>query len=247
MVLRAKEEHMNTDAYPTYTVRNHLVDPKIRPVTLPLCIHPNKKSGAVVLIYPGARGNMHGHNDKYAKIAQDIVARDIGAVVRMNNYTCEGERYADTMMANITAVYDYIRLHQELICGAPLQLYLMGFSAGGGACAAFAARVGATVAPKLLLLAPAWNVREAEHTFAAYKGDVFIAVGDKDEVTGVHSADLFFEHAKSAASRTLTIVPDCDHQFRGETCGKIFSKAPRWAFAGDTSFPSPEGGIVLYR
>ena len=32
----------------------------------------------------------------------------------------------------------------------------------------------------------------------------------------------------------------------GETNGKIMSKAPLWAFAGDETFPSPEGGIELY-
>ena len=42
------------------------------------------------------------------------------------------------------------------------------------------------------------------------------------------------------------MIPNCNHQFFGEANGKIMSKAPLWAFAGDTTFPSPEGGKKLY-
>jgi hypothetical protein len=38
---------------------------------------------------------------------------------------------------------------------------------------------------------------------------------------------------------------ECDHGFTGVTNGKILSKAYMWAFGGDTSFPSPNGGLVL--
>jgi hypothetical protein len=41
-------------------------------------------------------------------------------------------------------------------------------------------------------------------------------------------------------------VPNCDHGFSGEMNGRIFGKAYLWAFAGDGSFPSPEGGVHLY-
>lgn len=50
----------------------------------------------------------------------------------------------------------------------------------------------------------------------------------------------------SAKIRKLEVIPNCGHQFIGETNGKIMSKAPLWAFAGDTTFPSPDGGKRLY-
>jgi hypothetical protein len=41
-------------------------------------------------------------------------------------------------------------------------------------------------------------------------------------------------------------VPACGHGFAGETNDRILSKAYLWAFAGDDSFPSPDGGVPLY-
>jgi hypothetical protein len=41
-------------------------------------------------------------------------------------------------------------------------------------------------------------------------------------------------------------VPDCDHHFTGEVNGRILGKAYLWAFAGDDTFPSPDGGVLLY-
>ena len=82
---------------------------------------------------------------------------------------------------------------------------------------------------------------------AKFRGDVYIAVGDREEVVGPEAGKTFYDLATAARVRKLVIVPNCNHQFFGEANGKIMSKAPLWAFAGDTTFPSPEGGKVLYR
>ena len=44
------------------------------------------------------------------------------------------------------------------------------------------------------------------------------------------------------------MIPNCDHQFKGEVNGRIMSQAPFYAFAtGDKpAFPDPNGGIKLY-
>lgn len=62
-------------------------------------------------------------------------------------------------------------------------------------------------------------------------------------------AEFTTEHdsgASDARKKALVVIPDCDHQFQGLVNGKIMSKAPFWAFADDESFPSPEGGTILY-
>jgi len=58
-------------------------------------------------------------------------------------------------------------------------------------------------------------------------------------------ANEFYEHAIAASRRELMFVRDCDYHFRLERNDKIYSKSPLWAFNGDSSFPSPEGGIRL--
>ena len=52
--------------------------------------------------------------------------------------------------------------------------------------------------------------------------------------------------ARSASAVHGRGVPHCGHSFAGEANGRILSKAYLWAFAGDDSFPSPEGGVPLY-
>ncbi len=56
----------------------------------------------------------------------------------------------------------------------------------------------------------------------------------------------FSKWATKAKLRKVVTVPDYDHQFTGETNGRILSKAYLWAFKGDETYPSPEGGIKLY-
>jgi hypothetical protein len=52
--------------------------------------------------------------------------------------------------------------------------------------------------------------------------------------------------ARSASAVHARGVPASGHGFAGETNDRILSKAYLWAFAGDDSFPSPDGGVPLY-
>jgi hypothetical protein len=56
----------------------------------------------------------------------------------------------------------------------------------------------------------------------------------------------FQEMANSASSVQVCMVPDCDHQFRGEVNGRIMSSAPLWAFTDEVARPEPSMGIKLY-
>lgn len=85
-----------------------------------------------------------------------------------------------------------------------------------------------------------------EEAFGKFRGEVYIAVGEDDECVGREAGDYFLGLATGASKKTLVVIPNCDHQFQGSINGKIMSKAPFWAFADDESFPSPEGGVILY-
>jgi len=49
--------------------------------------------------------------------------------------------------------------------------------------------------------------------------------------------------ARSARAVRVRSVAGCDHFFSRETNDRAFSQAYLWAFAGDESFPFPDGGL----
>lgn len=82
-------------------------------------------------------------------------------------------------------------------------------------------------------------------SLSKFEGEVGIVVGDHDAV-GPQGGKFYYDAFANASQRQLIVVPNCNHQFMGRENGQIMAKAPRWAFAGDPTFPSPEGGLVLY-
>jgi dienelactone hydrolase len=164
----------------------------------------------------------------------------------MPNIVWRGREYSRSLVENLLTVCKYARSVASDICAvADAPLYLMGFSAGGGAVAAAAYESGAS---KILLMAPSTNVEPADAaiSLAQFSGEMYTVVGENDDVVGVETAEYFTKLATRASKKDFIILPDCDHQFRGTVNGQIMSKAPLWAFAGDTTFPSPEGGLTLY-
>ncbi len=211
---------------------------------IPVIAHPSS-TAAIIINYPGYGGTIDGYNNKYRTLCSHLAAQKIGACVQMQNTVWQDEAYEISAVADLWTVRDYAMKNALVLTGVPHPaLYLMGFSAGAGAIAACAHVLGAS---KILLINPADNVGEAIRCgLPRYIGEVWIAVGDKDEVIGDETGVRYFDLAQNATRKVLQVIPDCDHQLTGKRCGKILSKAPLWAFAGDTSFPSPEGGIELY-
>ena len=210
-------------------------------------IHDLPQSNVIVINDPGYQGDIDGYRGKYRTLADLIRRKGIGAVIRMDNRYRYGFAYEKSAVCDLRTVIDYALSNARNICSTDQpDLYLMGFSAGAGAIA--------IVAPdypqikKLLLLAPAVDAGKnaIEQAFGKFRGEVYIAVGEYDECVGKEAGDYFLGLATGATNKKLVIVPNCDHQFQGRINGKIMSKAPLWAFAGDDTFPSPDGGIELY-
>lgn len=215
------------------------------PLELDIAIHPND-SGRIIINYPGAYGDIDGYNQKYKKLAAYIQDKKLGAVIRSGNDLSAGYTW-DT---DLRQMLKYAQEHAKEICGKDdPEIYLMGFSAGASAIAAVAHDYESIV-PKVLLFAPSGDTGEqaVRKGLGIYKGEVYIVIGQDDDVVGVDAGKTFYDIASSATHRELKVIPNCDHQFRGETNGRIMSQAPFWAFAQGEKppFPLPFAGIRLY-
>jgi dienelactone hydrolase len=210
-------------------------------------IHDCPESNVIIVNYPGYQGDIDGYQGKYRTVADLIRRKGLGAVVRMDNQCRYGFLYEKSVVADLKATIDYALANAKTICStSEPDLYLMGFSAGAGATAIVAADYPQIT--KVLLLAPSVDAGKTaiEEAFGKFRGEVYIAVGQYDECVGMEAGDYFLGLATGARKKKLVVIPNCDHQFQGLVNGKIMSKAPFWAFADDESFPSPEGGTILY-
>jgi hypothetical protein len=96
----------------------------------------------------------------------------------------------------------------------------------------------------MLMMGPAIECDSPiQERFSQYTGELYIVQGEDDDVLDGQGGKTFMSLASRATRKELVIIPDCDHCFKHKD--EIYSKAPFWAFAGDTTFPNPEGGIKL--
>ena len=214
---------------------------------LNIVVHPCTTAEAIVINYPGYNGDIDGYKNKYRKIAEFIRSKGIAGVIQMSNSHRAWFEYSNSVVADLKAVIEQALKNSSRICGSGNpKIYLMGYSAGASAVAAVSADYPQI--KKILLMAPSGDAGDDAIAagLAKFTGEVYITVGENDEVVGKEAGQFFAKLVKKAAIKELRIIPNCDHQFRGTTNGKIMSKAPLWAFAGDSTFPSPDGGIVLY-
>ncbi|HEX9110750.1 MAG TPA: hypothetical protein VF845_04685 [Terriglobales bacterium] len=218
-----------------------------RTIHFEINIHDCPESNVIIVNCPGYQADIDGYQGKYRILADLIRRRGLGAVIRMDNQYRYGFLYEKSVVADLKATIDYALANAESICSTrEPELYLMGSSAGAGAIAIVAADYPQI--KKVLLLAPGVDAGKTaiEEAFGKFRGEVHIAVGENDECVGKEAGEYFLGLATGASKKTLVVIPNCDHQFQGLVNGKIISKAPFWAFADDQSFPSPEGGVILY-
>ncbi len=214
-------------------------------VEIPITIHVNQEKEIIILNYPGFNGDINGYNNKYLTLAKSLQEK-VGAVIQMGNQYNDELDYTESVQDDVRAVIEYAIEHASEICKSENpQIYLMGFSAGASAIAAVCHEYPEV--KKILLMAPSGDAGQesVEKGLSEFSGEVFIVIGANDEVVGVEAGKIFANLVKKTSAQ-LTVVPNCDHQFRGTENGMIMSNAPVWAFIGGINFPTPEGGVKLY-
>ena len=206
-----------------------------------LAIHP-LKNRKILINYPGAEGDIHGYNRKYETLANHIVDSELAAVVR------SGNPYVGKWDTSIRKMLDYVLEHSQEICGSKEpELYLMGFSAGAGSISTLAWEYPEVT--KILLMAPAIGVGEdaVAKGLRQFTGEVYIVIGDSDEVVKPTAGEIFFNFCDVASRKELFVIEDCDHQFKEKKNGRILSHAPFYAFLDEKPvFPDYDAGIFLY-
>ena len=210
-----------------------------------LAIHPNQ-SRRIIINAPGVLGDIDGYSEKYKKLATHIQSEGLGAVVRTGGWNYMEEPSPDVP---IRAALQYTRGHAWEICGDPKpEVMLMGFSSGASAIAGTAHEFPEV--KRVLLYAPSGDMGQeaVRQGLRDFHGEVYIVIGDQDEVVGPQAGQLFNDLATGAAHKELFTIPNCGHQFRGEVNGRIMSEAPFYAFTvgQKPQFPDPAGGIRLY-
>jgi pimeloyl-ACP methyl ester carboxylesterase len=198
-------------------------------------------SGKVIINFPGYGATLDGEDPKwdrrhplrYREIAEALQAAGVGTVVRAANHHAEYFRYEEQVVNDLRAIVKHALSRAGAICGSPEPiLYLMGFSAGASAVAVLAAECRAE---RVLLVAPSGDAgpEQIMRAFGQYCGQVYIVVGEKDEVVSPDAAALFDELSPRAAKKKVVIVPGCDHFFSSPDHDHLFRKAAFWAFSDD--------------
>lgn len=211
---------------------------------LELIIHP-LNNGKIIVNYPGAEGSIDGYNKKYKTLAEYIVSQGLASVVRLPNPHTFGFGWD----MNLRHALAYIFENSKSICNSNNpNIYLMGFSAGAGIIASLAWEYPKI--KKILLIEPAPKVDEQGviEGLGQYKGELYVVVGSEDEALGPEVGKQFIKVAVNTSKKEIFVIPNCDHQFKGEVNGRIMSEAPFYAFCDNPQikFPDPKGGIKLY-
>ena len=221
------------------------VEVKSEPIELGIEIYPST-TGKVVIHQPGFYEKLQGYKNKYRTLARLIKER-MGAAILMDNEERDYHPFHETSTGDLLAVINFAVEHSREIAGVEEpEIYLMGFSAGGTSVASIAGYH--PLVEKILLIGPSYAYDQdigrgiIAESLKRFQGEVFITQGDRDQYTDGHNIHPL---ATAATRSEFVVVPGCDHYFRGARNDFIYGKAPFWAFAGDTTFPSPEGGVRL--
>ena len=227
------------------------------PYEVPFIAFPTT-SGKLLIQAPGAGEAKEGAWNRYVRLGENLRDRSIATLVSFNppwpdaqgKYPDEPYSYRDAswnriFVEGMAHLVEHCLTRAEALCGTKEpEVFLAGFSAGGS--------VAVAVAPlfrqvKKILLVSAYDSVGwfFLHGLRHFAGEVYVAYaeGDSPAVALAMSIRSFARMASAVQARG---VPDCDHAFSGEANGKVLAKTYLWAFAGDESFPSPEGGVPLY-
>ncbi len=227
------------------------------PYEVPFIAFPTT-SGKLLIQAPGAGEVKEGAWNRYVRLGEYLQDRNIASLVNFSppwpdaqgKYPDEPYSYRDASWNRIYVegmahLVEHCLANAEPLCGTKEpEMYLAGFSAGGSVAVAVAPLFGPV---KKILLVSAYDSVGwfFLHGVRRYAGEVYVAYAEGD-IPAVAMAMTLPSLARRASAVHPRGVPRCDHGFSGETNGKVLSKAYLWAFAGEESFPSPEGGVRLY-
>jgi dienelactone hydrolase len=227
------------------------------PYEIPVSAYPTQ-SGVIVVNAPGAGELKDGRMGKYDTLARHLQERGVASFVTQNppqpdaqlKYPGEPYSFRDASwnaiaVESMAHAVDYALENARAICGNPSPVvYLSGFSAGGSTAGAVAHRYAEV--KRLLLVSAYDSVGDPFYDgIGMFTGDLYVAYGALDLVAKM-LAHMMQYLAASVGGLHVREAPDFDHGFRGPDAGRVLSNAYLWAFAGEDSFPSPEGGLALY-
>lgn len=232
------------------------------PYEVPFMAFPTT-AGRFIVQAPGTGEVMEGAGNRYVRLAEYLQSQNMATFVTFTPpmpdgqfdhpdepYSYRGASWNRIYVEGMAHLVEHCLERSEALCGAKdPEVYLAGFSSGGS--------VVVTVAPffaavkKILLVSTYDSVGVGSmgwyflNGLRRYTGEVYVAYGEDDGPAAMLAMTLP-AMARSASAVHGRGVPHCGHSFAGEANGRILSKAYLWAFAGDDSFPSPEGGVPLY-
>ena len=224
---------------------------------VPISAYPTD-SHTIIVNSPGSGELKDGRRDRWMTLARHLQERGLGTMVTYNAprpdgqvqlpwepYSHQGVSWNQLLVESLAHVVEYSLEHSTELCGtASPTVYLSGFSSGGSAVGAVAFRYREI--KRILLLSTYDSVGDWFYEgIMQFTGDIYLAHGSKDPMAGF-LAYVMRIGPMAAHSLHIRQVPECDHRFSGATNSKVLSKAFYWAFHGDDSFPSPEGGLQLY-
>jgi hypothetical protein len=160
-------------------------------------------------------------------------------------YSHKGASWNRLLVDSLAHAVEFSLENASELCGtASPTVYLSGFSSGGSAVGAVAFRYQEI--KRILLLSTYDSVGDYFYAgIGQFTGDLYLAYGSNDPMAEFLAHMMRFG-PMAASSVNIREVPECDHRFSGATNSKVLTKAFFWAFNGDESFPSPEGGLQLY-
>jgi hypothetical protein len=230
---------------------------QIVPYEVPFIAFPTT-SGKLIVQAPGTSEVKEGTRNRYVRLGEHLQGRGLATLVSFNpprpdaqfKYPHEPYSYRDASwnriyVESMAHVVEHCVKNGAALCGtAEPEVYLAGFSSGGSVAGAVAPFFPAI---RKILLVSAYD--SVDQFFLAglrrYTGEIYVAYGEQDAPAAV-LAMMMPALARGASAVHARAVPDCDHHFTGEVNGRILGKAYLWAFAGDDTFPSPDGGVLLY-
>lgn len=219
-------------------------------------------SGRFIIQAPGTGERKEGTGNRYVRLGEYLQRQDIATFVAFNPPPPDGQfdhpdepySYREASWNRIYVegmafLVEHCLARSKDLCGVnDPDVYLAGFSSGGSVVVTVASFFAAVKKILLVSTYDSMGVGSMGWYFLSglrrYAGEVYVAYGEQDAPAAMFALTLPIL-ARSASAVHARGVPDCGHAFDGETNGKILSNAYRWAFAGDDTFPSADGGIPL--